>query len=200
MLSFDPKNFTLLLSLTTFLFVAVLCVNASEKDSDSKISEMDKSPTKGPVFTSYGPVYKMENKDVELRSNHRYKVVFDITKASNEKFQLNRRLESVARFINMHVMNGVKLENIDLAVVIHGAATRDGLTQDAYQERYFDENPTLELIEQLAEKGVKFYQCGQSIEFMGIEKEEFAPQIKIALSAMTMLSTLQSDGYSFVPL
>ena len=127
-------------------------------------------------------------------------MVFDITKTSSEVFVLNRRLESVARFINMHVMNGVKMENLDLAVVMHGAVTRDGLTQDAYQERHFDANPTLDMIEQLHAKGVKFYQCGQSTEFMGIKKSELAPQISLALSAMTMLSTLQAKGYSLVPL
>ncbi len=160
----------------------------------------DRNPQKSPVFSKYGPVFPIVNRDIPLPENHIYKVVFDLSNASDEKFQLNRHLESVARFINMHVMNGVKLSNLDLAVVIHGAATRDGLTQKAYQDKYFDDNPTLDMIEQLSDKGVDFYQCGQSIEFMGIKKSELASPIKLALSAMTMLSTLQSKGYSYVPL
>ena len=64
-----------------------------------------------------------------LHDNRIYKVVFDITQTSENEFQLNRRLESVARFINMHVMNWLKLENLDLAVVTHSAATRNGLSQ-----------------------------------------------------------------------
>lgn len=175
-------------------FIAILLVtnlNANAKESKA---------IKGPVFTKYGPVFPIKNRDIELLKDFKYKVVFDIKKASSEVFILNQRLESVARFINMHVMNGVKLENLDLAVVMHGPMTRDGLTQKAYQERYFDANPTLDMIEQLHAKGVKFYQCGQSIEFMGIKKSELAPQISLALSAMTTLTTLQYEGFKLVPL
>ncbi|MCF6193496.1 MAG: DsrE family protein [Kangiellaceae bacterium] len=183
------KTFIRALVLTSFIFLTqVAALSAGNKS------------VKGPVFSKYGPVFPIKNSDITLPENHTYKVVFDITKTSENEFQLNRRLESVARFINMHVMNGVKLENLDLAVVIHGAATRDGLNQKAYQERYFDSNPSLEMIEQLDAKGVKFYQCGQSIEFMGIKKIELSPQINLALSAMTMLAILQSDGFSLVPL
>ncbi len=188
------KNIKLLSTLLILSFFSILTpVGAEDKASNSV-------PTKGPVFTKYGPVFPIENRDITLPKDFKYKVVFDITKTSKEVFVLNRRLESVARFINMHVMNGVKLESLDLAVVMHGAVTRDGLTQKAYQERHFDANPTLEMIEQLHAKGVKFYQCGQSTEFMGIKKSELAPQISLALSAMTMLTTLQVDGYSLVSL
>ncbi|MFT6735592.1 MAG: putative peroxiredoxin [Polaribacter sp.] len=75
-----------------------------------------------------------------------------------------------------------------------------GLTQRSYQERHFDVNPTLDMIEQLSAKGVKFYQCGQSTEFIGIKKSELAPQISLAFFAMTMLTTLQASGYNLVPL
>ena len=179
-----------LLSISILLLTPIKAETKAEK----------KGPTKGPVFSQYGPVFPIGNSDVKLPKNFKYKVVFDITKTSSDVFVLNRRLESVARFINMHVMNGVKLEDLELAVVMHGAVTRDGLTQEAYQERHFDANPTLDMIEQLHSKGVKFYQCGQSTEFMGIKKSELAPQISLALSAMTMLTTLQADGYNLVPL
>ncbi|MDQ7048878.1 MAG: DsrE family protein [Enterobacterales bacterium] len=97
----------------------------------------------------------------------KYKVLFDISKAADDKTKLNKNIESVARFINMHVLNGVKLENIEIAVVLHGKATRDGLNHKAYQKRYSNNNPTLDLIHQLRAKGVSFYQCGQSAYFQG---------------------------------
>ncbi|PCI68354.1 MAG: hypothetical protein COB38_08900 [Gammaproteobacteria bacterium] len=188
------KNITLMYVFFILSFFFILTpIGAEEKGPNS-------GPIKGPVFSKYGPVFPIENRDIALPRDFKYKVVFDISKTSSEVFVLNRRLESVARFINMHVMNGVKIENLDLAVVMHGAVTRDGLTQKAYKERHFDANPTLDMIEQLHAKGVKFYQCGQSTEFMGIKKSELAPQISLALSAMTMLSTLQAKGYSLVPL
>ncbi len=154
---------------------------------------------KGPVFTDYGPVFKIEDSDIALAKNGKYKVVFDIGGAATETFGLNRKFESVARYMNMHALNGVPLENMDIAVVIHGAATRDGLTQKAYQELYLDNNPTLDLIQKLHAKGVRFYQCGQSLYFKDGQKSDLTPEVKLALSAMTMLVKLQSEGFQIIP-
>ena len=156
-------------------------------------------PTKGPVFSDYGPVFKMDDRDVDLTKDFKYKVFFDVTEPAKQTFNLNRRIESVARFINMHAMNGVKLEDMQIAVVLHGGATRDALNQEAYQEKYMDENPTLDLIEQLHAKGVKFYLCGQSLYFMQHKKSDLAPQIQLALSAMTTSTQLQANGYTLIP-
>jgi intracellular sulfur oxidation DsrE/DsrF family protein len=155
--------------------------------------------TKGPIFRDYGPVFKIEDRDQPIPDDFNYKVFFDITEAAEDTFSLNRRFESVARFINMHAMNGVKLENMDIAVVIHGSATRDVLTQKAYQEKYLDDNPTLDLIEKLHKKGVSFYLCGQSLYFGKFNKTDLAPQVNLALSAMTASTLLQAEGYTLIP-
>ena len=155
--------------------------------------------TKGPIFSDYGPVFKIDDRDQALPKDFKYRVFFDITEAAENTFSLNRRFESVARFINMHAMNGVKLSEMEIAVVVHGSATRDVLTQKAYQEKYLDDNPTLDLIEKLSKKGVKFYLCGQSLYFMKFDKNDLAPQVGLALSAMTASTLLQADGFTLIP-
>jgi intracellular sulfur oxidation DsrE/DsrF family protein len=185
------KNFTLLiLAITT----SVICasVNADEK---IKANEW----VKGPIFTDYGPVYSVENRDIALEKGFKYKVFFNISQAAKGPSDLNRHIESVARFINMHALNGVELKDMDIAVVLKGAASRDALNHTAYQDKYLDDNPTLELIEQLHSKGVKFYICGQSLFFQKGTKKDLAPQVQLALSAMTMATVLQSQGYLLVP-
>jgi intracellular sulfur oxidation DsrE/DsrF family protein len=156
-------------------------------------------PIKGSVLTKYGPVFPLKNRDVFLK-NQTHKIVFSLHQTPKASHQRNKYLESVARFINMHVMNGVPLKNLNLVVVMYGSATKDGLHKKAYQTRFFDENPNSEMIQMLHEKGVQFYQCGQSLGFMGIKKSELAKPIQVALSAMTMLSYFQSKGYALVPL
>ena len=99
----------------------------------------------------------------------------------------------------MHVKHGVKLENIDIAVILHGRATRDGLNHKAYEERYLFKNPTLDLIEKLQAKGVKFYQCGQSAYYQDVVASDLAAEVGMALSAMTMLTELQAEGYQLIP-
>lgn len=155
--------------------------------------------TKGPVFTDYGPVFKVADIDIKLVKGFKYKVLFDVAKSAEETFNLNRRIESVARFINMHVMNGVALTDMEIAVVLHGSATRDVFTQKAYQERFLDDNPSLDMIEQLHAKGVKFYLCGQSLYFQQGKKSDLAPLVNLALSAMTISTMLLAEGYSLIP-
>jgi len=155
--------------------------------------------TKSPVFTDYGAVYHITDLNVPLKENFHYKVLFDISTGPESEGQLNKNIESVARFINMHVMHGVKLENIDIAVVLHGEATKAGLTNKAYQQRYLEDNPSLDLIQKLHAKGVKFYQCGQSAYYQKVKTKDLSKEVRMALSAMTMLTELQSEGYRIIP-
>jgi len=155
-------------------------------------------PSLGPVIADYGPTYKIEWRDVELPEDHQYKLVFDLA-ADAEPGTVNRHLVSVARYLNMHARNGVRVEQMSLAVVVHGRALRNLLRNDVHQEREGTGNPNLDLIRSLQEAGVRFYVCGQSMAFTGVAKDDLADGIEVALSAMTMLTLLQSDGFALLP-
>ena len=156
-------------------------------------------PMLGPAIEDYGPTYPIVDRDVPLADGALYKAVFDVASYSDDVSKLSRRLESVARFINMHVRNGTALENMELAVVLHGRAVKTVMTHAAYRERFDQDNPNLELVKRLHAAGVQFYMCGQSIAFTGVDKEELAEPVNVALSAMTMLTVLQNDGYALLP-
>ncbi|MCK5326607.1 MAG: DsrE family protein [Woeseiaceae bacterium] len=156
-------------------------------------------PSLGPAIEGYGPTYPINDRDVPLQEGFVYRAVFDAATYSDDKTSLNTRLVSVARYLNMHARNGVPVESMDLAVVLHGAALKSVLHNDAYQVRYGVDNPNLELVMKLHEAGVRFYVCGQSMAFGGIDKDELANPAKVGLSAMTMLTALQSEGYALLP-
>jgi intracellular sulfur oxidation DsrE/DsrF family protein len=99
----------------------------------------------------------------------------------------------------MHARNGVPAENMDLAVVVHGAAVKNLLNDQAYEARFNVANPNLELLTKLHDAGVRIYVCGQSMTFGGIDKSELAESAQVALSAMTLLTVLQSNGYALLP-
>jgi intracellular sulfur oxidation DsrE/DsrF family protein len=101
--------------------------------------------------------------------------------------------------MNMHGKNGVPLENLDVAVVVHGKALLTVMNDETYQKMHGIKNPTLALLYDLADAGVKFYACGQSLGFRGLDKSVLAEPVQVGLSAMTMLVTLQADGYAFLP-
>jgi intracellular sulfur oxidation DsrE/DsrF family protein len=156
-------------------------------------------PSFGPIIEGYGPTYPIGDRDVPLPDNFTYKAVFDLAKFPGETSALNPYLVSVARFLNMHARNGVPAESMELAVVVHGAAVKNLLSDPAYESRYGVKNPNLELLTRLHGAGVRIFVCGQSMTFVGIGRRELAEPAKVALSAMTMLTVLQSDGYALLP-
>ena len=156
-------------------------------------------PSLGPVIEGYGPTYPIDDRDVALEKGARYRAVFDVSGAPDGNLALNQELVSVARFLNMHGRNGVPLENMDIAVVVHGGALKSLLTHEAYETRYAAGNPDNELLLKLDRAGVKIYVCGQSMRFRDIAKKELASPVQVALSAMTMLTVLQNNGYALLP-
>ena len=147
---------------------------------------------KGPVFENYGAVAFVPG--VEFDASTQFKVAFDVASAAEEG-EINRRLESAARFINMHVAAGMPLENINLAVVVHGPAAMDLVTDD----RYGSENANAGLIAALIDAGVSIQLCGQTAAYRDIAKSDLLPGVGLSLSAMTAHAELQQRGYSLNP-
>lgn len=156
-------------------------------------------PVTGPVIEEYGPVYYVPEEPLDLPADGELKAVFDIAAAPDEPGERNYRLETVARYLNMHARAGVAPKQLQTAVVLHGRATRAALSGDVFEERYGEPNPDAELLRLLAAAGVRFVVCGQSATAFGFRAEELAPEVEISLSALTALVMLQSDDFSLIP-
>ncbi len=156
-------------------------------------------PATGPVIEDYGPVYYVPETPLELPAGVRWKAVFDVSAAPEEPGKLNYRFETVARYLNMHARAGVDPERLDVAVVLHGKATKAALSGEAFGERYGQPNPDADILRQLVAAGVRIFVCGQSASAFGFRAGELAPRVTLSLSAMTALVSLQSDGYALIP-
>jgi len=108
-------------------------------------------------------------------------------------------LETVARYLNMHARAGLDPDRLDVAVVLHGKATKAALSGEAFQERYGRSNPDADIIGRLAAVGVRFSVCGQSAAAYGFRPGELSPEVTLSLSALTALVSLQSEGYALIP-
>lgn len=150
----------------------------------------------GPVFDDYGK--KVTVKGVKFDSTAQFKVAFDVASGA-EQGTLNRKFDSLARFINMHVASGVPRENIELALVVHGGATLDLLNNVTYNLRKGSDNVNLPLVMALAQNNVRVIVCGQSAAGHGISEDQFFDGVEIALSAMSAHALLQQNGYTLNP-
>lgn len=156
-------------------------------------------PIMGPVVPSYGPVLLPPDGSYNLDKAKHYKVSIDIGETAEFPGDLNFKLVSVARFLNMHAQSGVPRENIDFAVVVHGQAVNDLLTNAAHQSRLNIPNPNTGLLNELRSAGVTIYVCSQTVAFRGMEFDDFHPSVTMALSAMTSHVRLQEEGYTLIP-
>ncbi len=155
-------------------------------------------PVKGKIIPDYGATYLIEAPDFPTSKTEKYRVVFDIAAAPEDPSHVNRNVETVARFLNMHSEAGKPATTMEVALVIHGAAAHGLLKNEHYREIYKVDNPNLGLFEALHQNGVEIILCGQTAMHRGITEDKRIPQAKISLSAMTALIQLQNSDYRLI--
>ena len=151
--------------------------------------------TPGPVIAPWGAVFDVPFIEVPTDTSMQYRIVFDVVETGENPGEVNRYINSVARFLNMQVRAGVPLENLQLAIVLHGGAVRDAMKPDAFMAQYGVENQNAALIRALGEAGVQVYMCGQSAMSRGLHNDILVDEVQVGLSAMTVMAMLKEDGY-----
>ncbi|WP_435622516.1 DsrE family protein [Flagellimonas sp.] len=152
----------------------------------------------GPVLEDYGKVWKIENPDFAVDKTMDYKVVFDIMESPDSHTEINRSIETAARFLNMHAQSGIPYSQLNVALVVHSKASKDLINNEAYKARFGVSNPNFNMVNQLMDAGVKVILCGQSSKSRDYPKEDLIPGTEISLSAMTALIQLQNNGYQLI--
>jgi intracellular sulfur oxidation DsrE/DsrF family protein len=152
----------------------------------------------GPAIPGFGPVYSVDEPTFTTDIDAQYRIVFEVAQGAESPDQLNSRIETLARFLNMHAQVGVPRENMKLALVLHGTAGKDALGHDGYRRRYGIDNPNAALLDALGDFGVRVILCGQTQMHRGLERAELVPSVEVALSAMTAIASLASEGYQLI--
>lgn len=147
----------------------------------------------GPVIKEFGKIATVKSAPALPRETV-FKVAFDVSEAAKPG-KLNRHLESAARFINIQAAAGIPLKHIQVAIVVHGPAGKDLVTD----ERYGGDNANAELIAALIKAGAEIELCGQTAAYFDIKAEDLLPGVKMSLSAMTAHALLQDKGYTLNP-
>lgn len=176
-------------TLLTLLATALTCTAAAHADQTDFRA--------GPLIEAFGPAAKIDS-DLTIPGDTIFEVSFDVAKQA-EPGALNRNLESAARFLNMHVAAGLRPAQLKLAIVVHGGASKDLLSADAYEKRLDAKSENVALLTSLMEHGVQIILCGQSAVYHGVKKQDLVPGVQMALSAMTAHALLQQSGYTLNP-
>jgi intracellular sulfur oxidation DsrE/DsrF family protein len=155
----------------------------------------------GQTISEYGKIAEVKV-DQPVYKHHKFKVAFDISKQADVG-GINRNLDSVARFINMHTAAGVKEKNIKTAIIIHGSAAKDVTRAEYYAASQEGDdkkqNANAALVKALIDHGAEVYVCGQTAAYYDIDNADLLPGVQMALSAMTAHALLQQKGYTLNP-
>lgn len=151
-----------------------------------------------PVILKHGSVVQLPNAAHQPRQGT--KILVDVTRGS-EPAELNAAIEKVAKYVNIYAGGGAEPVKGLFAVVFHGDATLAVLNDDAYSAKFNTTgNPNLDLLHQLHEQGVELFVCGQTLISKDAKPEEVAVFVDTAVSALTVVVNLQTDGYAHVPI
>lgn len=174
----------------TFLLLALLMITQIGISQDRKWAN--------PIIKDYGRILDLEDVDVKPDPEMEYKILIEEVFKMDNPGRANFSATNVARLINLHAVGGVKKENLKVALVIHGPATSSVINNEAYKAKYDDkDSPYIKLYEDLAASGVEILVCGQSLEMSGLKKSDIIPQVKVATSALTAVTTYQLKGYAY---
>jgi intracellular sulfur oxidation DsrE/DsrF family protein len=149
-----------------------------------------------PLIQRYGGVASLPRATDQPQKGA--KVVFDIT-AESKPDEVNRGLESVARYLNLNAQAGNAASDAKLALVLHGSATICALCDEAFRRHVkAGNNPNLPLLSELKRHGVEVLVCGQSLARNKFQVDEVADELTIAASAMTVNVNKQLAGYAYL--
>ena len=132
-----------------------------------------------------------------------YKLLFDFAVGNPDDLKngnINPGIQEIIRIINLHKASGIPENRMDIAVIVHGPSTQSFLGNEEYKKRFGINNPNLDLINQLQQKGVKLTVCGQTLALREIEIEKMVAGMRKAYSARTTLSTYQLKGFVVFPI
>lgn len=151
-----------------------------------------------PAIPKYGSVVRLPTAAHQPRAGT--KVLIDVTRGS-EPAELNPALDKVAKYLNIYAGAGAEPAEGHFAIVFHGDATLAVLNDDAYTAKFHTRgNPNLDLLHQLHERGVELFVCGQSLISQKAKPEDVAVFVDTAVSALTVVVNLQTEGYAHIPL
>jgi intracellular sulfur oxidation DsrE/DsrF family protein len=165
-----------------FMLLLILAAFASNTAAD------EGRFTKGPVFTDHGPVADIDV-TMPIPPGMTFKHSFDVSTPASAGAP-NSTLVSAARFINMHARAGIPVDDIQVAVVVHGKAVREMADK---------QSASAGIIAALAGQGVRIIVCGQSAAYYDVANDDLLPGVEMALSAMTVHAILQQQGYTLNP-
>jgi intracellular sulfur oxidation DsrE/DsrF family protein len=128
-----------------------------------------------------------------------YKVSWDVTVGPTDPAEAVAGFRRPAGLLRQMDLQGVPRQNVKLAIIVHGTATRSLLTNAAYKAATGQDNASIAMLEALNQAGVQVIVCGQALINRNVPRGELLPFVKVATSATAARAILAAQGYATWP-
>ena len=180
--------------------VAVACALMATHVVHAQTTVLPGQQMSGPIIQSAGPSFTVDAPTFPIPSGHTFKALFIINAGGGDSVKVNELLTTMARYFNLHARNGIADDHVRGAAVFHGNGWPAILNDSSFVARFGGKgNPSKRLVEELVQHGATLILCGQTAGNRGIRREELLPGVKVAMSAMSAVEYLQSEGYRLIP-
>lgn len=149
-----------------------------------------------PVIKNYGGIYAIPMAEETPAEDLNYNIVIDIRSGPSSADMINPALNNIARMLNLHAVGGTSPDKIKVKAVIHNMATPTIADNATYNEKFGMDNPNIGLIQELTDAGVELFVCGQSMIARDYPFDGLNPNIKLSVSALTVMTTYEIQGYT----
>jgi intracellular sulfur oxidation DsrE/DsrF family protein len=144
--------------------------------------------------------YASTSEVLTVQHKNDIKVVYDINQNDMEA-GIGKGLYYVRGLIEAYKNQKIPLKQVQISVVLHGAAGYWLLNDESYQNftgNPFDENPNKKVIEELLDYGVSVELCQVTMKGHHWKASNILPKVKIVFDAYTRMIDLQMQGYSYI--
>jgi intracellular sulfur oxidation DsrE/DsrF family protein len=149
-----------------------------------------------PIVQGFGGIFDAPHATEKPDPTQEYKVVIDVATGDENKSEPFMSLINIARLMNLHAMGGVSEQNMQVVAVLHKDALWAVLNHEAYREKFGVDNPHIPLFQELKRHGVKLLVCSQSLFKREVPYQLVTPEVEVATSMLTTMTTYQLKGYA----
>ncbi|MEM7690354.1 MAG: DsrE family protein [Pseudomonadota bacterium] len=118
---------------------------------------------------------------------------------------LNGPMQTALRFARGMEAEGSAPERVKLAIVVHGPAVFDVVSDARYKAKYdtqfaeYNGNPSRELVKKLIARGAEIWVCGVAAKYHKVGNADLIEGVKMAPSGTIAHAELQRRGFGLNP-
>lgn len=153
-----------------------------------------------PVIKGYGGVHPRPGLPVQPNPKADYKVIVDVVHGSKDPTKVPGSLQRLARLRNLMGFGKVPASHVHLVAVLEGGAMAAALSNAEYRKHFHTDNPSLPLLHELTQAGVRLMVCSQALAGRGLPDSAVGPDITVTLSALSDFAIYGQRGYAYMQL